>query len=428
MSGTLTAPEARALIEARLGRPPEDAYEAAVVLEAWGGERAGTVFRLSSETVRDGTGADRSEGARVAEATEERTVADAIATLLSVLCIAAWSTPLAVALGPDERIAFGLALPLALAVQWAIQARYRIVGKRRLVGLRRDLPTVVAVSVGGTLTASLTLGRAGLVAALLVLIWAGGSLVARSGLAWVQAGTVAAVAVALNLGVQAVGVLGAAAAVTALIVALALRREDPHSLPGPGALALAGAASGLLLGLLLTADSTIRWGSGWVLGVALMPSVLAALWAGAYLAKLHPRLVEELTDVEPGRAGSRSLAGTLLGGACLRYLGCCAGLSVAVGLLVTSSEPSIRVLLLAFGVAGLLSTAVALLTALGWAAAALASMVAAAGTALGLAHVAHPAGEPVIVGAAVGAAIALTCAAVALSRPASLLATRLWIV
>ena len=198
MSGTLTAPEARALIEARLGRPPEDAYEAAVVLEAWGGERAGTVFRLSSETVRDGTGADRSEGARVADATEERTVADAIATLLTVLCIAAWSTPLAVALGPDERIAFGLALPLALAVQWAIQARYRIVGKRRLVGLRRDLPTVVAVSVGGTLTASLTLGRAGLVAALLVLIWAGGSLVARSGLAWVQAGTVAAVAVALQ--------------------------------------------------------------------------------------------------------------------------------------------------------------------------------------------------------------------------------------
>ncbi len=159
-----------------------------------------------------------------------------------------------------------------------------------------------------------------------------------------------------------------------------------------------------------------------------MPSVLAALWAGAYLAKLHPRLVEELTDVEPPRAGSRSLAGALLGGACLRYLGCCAGLSVAVGLLVTSSEPSIRVLLLAFGVAGLLSTAVALLTALGWAAAAIASMVAAAGTALGLAHVAHPAGEPVIVGAAVGAAIALTCAAVALSRPAQLLATRLWIV
>jgi hypothetical protein len=427
VSAVLTAPEARALIEARLGRPPEDSYEAAVVLEAWGGERAGTVFGVSSEAVRDGAATDRAAGARAADATEERTAADGVATLLSVLGVAAWSTPLAVALGPDERIAFGLALPLALALQWAIRARYRVVGKRRLVGLRRDTPALLAASIGGTLIASLTLGRAGLVAALLVLIWAGGSLVARAGHAWAQTAIVAAVAVALNLELHVVAVLGAAAAVTGALIALALRREDPHALPGPGALALAGAACGLLLGLLLTADSSIQWGSAWVLGVALLPSVVAALWAGAYLSKLHRRLVEVLTDVEPRRAGSRSLARSLLGGAALRYVGCCAVLSVAVGLLVTSSEPTIRVLLLAFGIAGFLSTAVALLGALGSTSAALASMVAAAGTALGLAHVGHPAGEPVIVGSAVGAAIALVCAAGALSRPARLLATRLWI-
>jgi hypothetical protein len=431
MSDVLTPVEARRLIEARLGRPPEDAFEAAVVLEAWGGERAGTVFRLSSEAVRDGAESDRVEGTRSAEVGEERTAADGIATLLSVLGVAAWSTPLADALGSDERVAFGLALPLALAAQWAVRARYRIVGKRRLVGLRRDLPWVVGACLGGTLGAWLGLGRAGLVAALLVLVWAGGSLVARAGWAWVQVAIVGAVAVALNLDAPVLAVLGAAAVATALTVALALRHEDPHLLPGPAALALAGAASGLLLGLLLTADSTIRWGTAWVLGVALVPSVVGALWAGTHLSKLHLRVVEGLIDVAPSRDGSASSSSSLrlLAGAGLRYVGCCAGLSIAVGLLVTSSEPSIRVLLLAFGVAGILSTAVALLEALGWTAAALASMAVAAGTALILSHVGrHAAGEPVVVGAAVGAAIALSCAAVALSRPDRLLATRLWIV
>jgi hypothetical protein len=429
MSITLDPSEAGALIEARLGRPPEDAYEAAVVLEAWGGERAGTVFRLSSEAVRDAGARNRVEGTREADAGPERTAADGVATLLSVLGVAAWSTPLADALGSDEATAFGLALPVALALQWAVRSRYRIVGKRRLVGVRHDLPGAAAATATGTLAAWLSLGRAGLVAALLVLVWAGGSVVARAGWGWFQATTVGLVAVALNLAAPVLEVLGVAAAVTVAAVVAASLREDPDAQPGPGALACAGAASGLLLGLLLTADSSIEWGTAWVLGVALLPSVLAALWTGVYLSTVHVRLVEELTDVQPRRPGSRFTALRLLGGAGLRYFGCCAALSVAVSLLVTSTAPSIRVLMLAFGIVGILSTGVALLEALGWRVAAVGAMAAASATSITLAQTGpDTAGEPIVVGAAVGAAIAVSCAAIALSRPAQLLATRLWIV
>jgi hypothetical protein len=428
VSPELDRSEARALIEARLGRPPDDAYEAAVVLEAWGGEHAGTVFRTGSDVVRDVHPRGRLEGKQVADSTAERTLADGIATLLAVLGVAAWSTPLANALGSDESIAFGLALPLALAAQWAVRSRYRIVGRRRLVGLRRDLPGVAVATAAGTPGAWLLLGRAGLVAALLVVIWAGGAVVARAGWGWLHAGVIGAVALALNLGAPALGVLGTAAVAISAVVAVAALREDPDADPGPAALACAGAATGLLLGLLLTADSTIAWGMAWVLGVALVPSVLAALWAGAHLATLHVRLVAELSQVEPRRAGAQLTALRILGGAGVRYLGCCLALSFAVGLLVTSTEPTVRVLLLAFGIVGVLSTVAAFLEALGWRVAAVGSMAAAAVIAITLGHAGQvAAGEPVIVGGAVGAVIALSCAVAALSRPAQLLATRLWI-
>jgi hypothetical protein len=224
-------------------------------------------------------------------------------------------------------------------------------------------------------------------------------------------------------------VLGTAAVAISAVVAVAALREDPDADPGPAALACAGAATGLLLGLLLTADSTIAWGMAWVLGVALVPSVLAALWAGAHLATLHVRLVAELSQVEPRRAGAQLTALRILGGAGVRYLGCCLALSFAVGLLVTSTEPTVRVLLLAFGIVGVLSTVAAFLEALGWRVAAVGSMAAAAAIAITLGHAGQvAAGEPVVVGGAVGAVIALSCAVAALSRPAQLLATRLWIV
>jgi hypothetical protein len=424
----LETTEARALIEARLGRPPDDAYEAAVVLEAWGGERAGTVFRTGSEAVRAAGPHTRAEGKQSADANTERTPADGIATLLAVLGIAAWSTPLAQALGSDESAAFGVALPLALAAQWAVRSRYRIVSARRLVGLRQDLPRVAVATVAGAPAAWLALGRAGLVASLLVVIWAGGAVIARAGRAWLQAAVVGIVGFALNLGAPVLVVLGAAAAATLAAVVMAALREDPDASPGPGALAFAGAASGLLLGLLLTADSTIRWGSAWVLGVTLVPSVLAALWAGAHLATLHVRLVDDLSGVEPRRAGSQLTALRVLGGAAARYLGCCAVLSIAVGLFVTSTEPSIPMLMLAFGIVGILSTGVAFLEALGWRVAAVGSMATAYAIAVGIAHAGQgAAGEPIVVGAAVGAVVAVSCVVAALSRPAELLATRLWI-
>jgi hypothetical protein len=47
----ITPPQARALIDAQLGRPPQDALEAAVVLEAWGGLASSSSLTLADATL-----------------------------------------------------------------------------------------------------------------------------------------------------------------------------------------------------------------------------------------------------------------------------------------------------------------------------------------------------------------------------------------
>ena len=60
---TLDPVEARRLIEARLGRPPQDMLEAAVALEAWAGLPAQRALDAAREVMRDGRAARR-RGAR----------------------------------------------------------------------------------------------------------------------------------------------------------------------------------------------------------------------------------------------------------------------------------------------------------------------------------------------------------------------------
>ena len=107
---------ARRLVEARLGRAPQDALEAAVVLEAWAGVPA-------PAGARDGPGNDAASArgaagqpaAPVAPQRPPGMALEGAAFLVTVVAIALWAEPLAAALGVGavER-ALELALPLTL--------------------------------------------------------------------------------------------------------------------------------------------------------------------------------------------------------------------------------------------------------------------------------------------------------------------------
>ena len=96
-------PDARArrLVEARLGRPPQDALEAAVVLEAWAGVPAQRALETARALMPRARRRRRSS-ARAAPATAQRPPGIALegaAFLVTVVAIALWAEPLAAALG-----------------------------------------------------------------------------------------------------------------------------------------------------------------------------------------------------------------------------------------------------------------------------------------------------------------------------------------
>ena len=283
-----------------------------MVLEAWGGERAGTVFRLSSEAVRDGTVHERGCAGRRRDrgATRRRRHRDAAHGALHRSLVDSAGRCAA------AKIAFGLRCPsrsLPWAMPGALPSSSASAGSSGCARTRSH----GRGSLGAALTASLTFGRAGLVAALLILIW--GELGSwPAALAWV--------------GRDRGGGGGRPRPRRPWWACSEQRR--------PSRLALALRARGSALAA--WSGSTRPRGSGeqsaarsaahrrldHSLGQRLggrgpyVIIVLAALYA--------PSRRGADRSSSRGHAGSRSTCGALLGGAC-RYLGCCAGLSVAVG-------------------------------------------------------------------------------------------------
>ena len=114
------------VVEARLGRPPQDMLEAAVVLEAWadpGPRRA----RRRPHAHAAPAGPQEASVARLqgpGEAQEGFPV-EAIAFVMAVVAIACWAVPLASSLGAGlVQRALILALPVTLALQWGLRSRY----------------------------------------------------------------------------------------------------------------------------------------------------------------------------------------------------------------------------------------------------------------------------------------------------------------
>ena len=108
---------ARHVVEARLGRPPQDMLEAAVVLEAFKGLPAAEALATGRQIMAS---TPREPQASVAEVpsprAEEHFVLEALAFVLAVISIACWAGPLSDDLGATTvQHAVIMALPLTLA-------------------------------------------------------------------------------------------------------------------------------------------------------------------------------------------------------------------------------------------------------------------------------------------------------------------------
>lgn len=432
----LTGEQAGGIVSARLGRPPQDLLEAAVVLEAWGGMPSEAALELEPG-VLPARAAPAAPPRWEADAQEgrESIVAEGIALLVAIVAVATWAGPLSRQLGATVlEQALRVALPLTLALQWTVRSRYlgRPSGLRCLAEERwRVLLAAAAVLIPLALVP-----RIGLLTAVLTLIWVGGTLLARRGWGLGYAALVAGEALALGAHVPAARSLAGLAVAVLGISVLAIVTAGGSQPEAPGRLrrALAAGAIGGLLGGLLVGDQSLGWGvHGAFPGLALVPSVIGSLWGGYHLWQLHAAVPRGLRGVPLALAGARMAQGPamqILLGALVRLVAVTTALSLLVLAAAPWTEGTDRLgLFVAFGAAALVSLCVSLHESLGyprWA-----FFVAATSLAIELAidrWVRVPApGLALSVAGAVGALMALAPLIVRLRSPGRVLATDLWI-
>ncbi len=422
----------RALIEARLGREPQDMLEAAVVLEAWAGVPAQRALETGRRLMpRVPAPAQPSATPPPAARRPPRLLLEGAAFLLTVPAIAFWAAPLAESLGTHavER-ALRVALPLALSLQWMLHSRYlghadgpAELARRRwaLLGAALALAGVPLVSGGGC-------------TGLLALTWTAGSVLVRLGWGAVYAALVLVATVALLAGADALAVVGAAAAATALAAFVALRpprgdRSPARRAGGRGARTAGAGVLGAGLGALLVADPSVSWTAGSLPALALLPSAAGGFAGAGRLWRLQSAI-------------PRALCGVVAGEQAPRARGPLVALAGAVGLLVAvtatgsaallaltpwlGSAPGRAGVLAGFGLVALATLLAGLLESLGRQAAAVAAVLAAALAELAV-RGAPFAGAGLVAGGAIAVAALIPVTALLLARPDRTLATCLWI-
>jgi hypothetical protein len=416
-----------ALVHARLGRPPQDMLEAAVVLEAWAGVSAQRALEAGSALMPEAAAAPLPSAA-VLPAVERRPelLVEAFAFVASVLAVAFWAAPLAAELGAETVTrALTVALPLTLALQWALRSRYlsRPHGLAELARVRAGLGCAAVVAVA---LPWLALGRAGAVAGLLTVMWTGGGILMRRGWAALYAAIVMGATLPMVSGSAPLSVLVGTAGLIAAAVGLAVRRAPERSRSGSWGRAATCALLGGGLGVMLVADRSVGWGAGAAPALALLPSAIAGVWAGLHLGRLGHTIPRALAGIPAGPSRERVPTPfeplRVLLGAIARLLGGAAAGSLALALIA----PVHAGVLAAFALLGLATLLVSLLETIGrtgWAALGVACAVAAE-----LAVWDAPfAGGGLAAGAAAGALVLLPAAVAPLLRPARTLATTLWI-
>jgi hypothetical protein len=423
-AGKPTAAEAVALIEARLGRAPQDMLEAAVALEAWAGVPAQRALETGVALMPRMPAAALPSAAALKPPPRRRGQAlEGLAFVVSVLAIALWAAPLARAIGKAAVTqALTVALPLTLALQWWLRSRY-LNRPHGLAALSQRRHEVALAAVAVVAAPELAVGRAGAAAGLLTLIWIGGTLLIRRG--WPALYALIVLGATPAISAAPLPVLAATAAVTGVVVVAALRLPyAPDWTAGVWERAAVSALIGAGLGVMLVADPTVSWGHGGTPALALLPTAVAGVWAGQRLSRLGHTIPYSLTGVPAVAAGSsgRRLASlnALLGAIWRLALGAAAG---SVALAVATPVPS--GLLLAFALLALATLLLSLLEAIGRTGWAALGLLCALGTEL--AAPAPFAGASLAAGAAIGVLVLLPASVAPLVRPARTLATTLWI-
>jgi hypothetical protein len=425
------------IVEARLGRPPQDMLEAAVVLEAWAGVPAQSALRAARTLMPDAPRMPQpSVGRLPAPSVQQAGLLPGAAFIVTVIAIACWAAPLASSLGGGvvER-GLMLALPLTLALQWGLQSRY-LNHPRGLAQLADRRRTLLLGACALVVVPAAVIGVAGVLAGLLTVTWTGGTLLVgcRRPLAYVV--IVLAATPAMIAGVAVLAVLAAVAAATTVAVALALRASAASARPTPGRWerAVAAGAIGTGLGLMLVLDRTVGFTEGAIPALALLPSTVASAWGGHHLRHLEQAIPRAVSGIAASDAYTPGVAWppfSVLLGALGRLLALSAALSAVLLALTPWLGASGRSagMLLGFGLVALATLLVSLLEALGrgrWALAAVACAVTAE-AAIRLAGSEPFPGTGLVVGGVLAVVLVLPAVIGQLIRPARTLATALWI-
>jgi hypothetical protein len=438
VTGALIDPlEARRLVEARLGRRPQDMLEAAVALEAWAGLPAQGALEAARGVMRDESPVPQpSTGALPDRTTEKGALLEALTFLTTVIAIACWTAPLAASVGVEVvGRAVMLALPVTLGLQWGLSSRFlaREHGRAHL-GRRRPVLALAACAL--VVAGWLALGQAGLIAGLLTVTWVAGTILVQCHWGGVYAAGIMLTTAAMLAELRPMVVLGVAAA-AAVLAALAALRPAAAPARATGARwtrVSAAAAIGAGTGLLLIIDPTVSWTDGAVPAIGLVPSAVAGFWGSYRLRDLGYAIPRAVWGVRVGAPPPRGLGSAplrLMLSALGELVAITAGLSAALLLLTPwlGDVDDAAGLLLGFGLLAPAMLLAGVLESLGRARAVLVAVAcaAAAEAYLRWSDVAPFPGVGLVVGGVIAAAFLVPMAIAVLGRPASTLATTLWI-
>jgi hypothetical protein len=425
------------IVEARLGRPPQDMLEAAVVLEAWAGVPAQSALAAARALMSGPPRAPQpSVGRLPTPSVQQAGLLPGAAFIVTVIAIACWAAPLAASLGGGvvER-GLMVALPLTLALQWGLQSRY-LNHPRGLAQLADRRWALLLGACALVVVLAAAIGRAGVLAGLLTVTWTGGTLLVGCRRPVAYAVTVLAATPLMIAGVAVMEVLAAVAGATMVAVALALRACAAPARPTPGRWqrAVTAGAIGTGLGLMLVLDRTVGFTEGAVPALALLPSTVASAWGGHHLRHLEQAIPRAVSGIAASDAYAPGVAWppfSVLLGALGRLLALSAALSAVLLALTPWLGASGRSagMLFGFGLVALATLLVSLLEAMGrgrWGLTAVAC-AAAAEAAVRLAGSDPFPGTGLVVGGALAVVLVLPAVIGQLIRPARTLATALWI-
>ena len=202
----------------------------------------------------------------------------------------------------------------------------------------------------------------------------------------------------------------------------AVGRSDGPGSTGAWDRALQAGAIGAALGVLLVSAPMVTWTARTEEALLLIPSIVAGVWGSAHLARLAREIPASLVGKRlHARAGSQPLR--VVGGSVLRVAGTCLTLSVLA--CVAFPADARAGVLAGFGLLALVTMLASLLESFGRSGRTIAAVVA--GVAVEHLATGRFAGEALVVGGGVAAAALLLMVAAQLRRPATLLATTLWI-